>query len=463
MNAPIFDSQLLAKYDVVGPRYTSYPTAPQFTNAFGEAQYRDHARASNDDPIPRPLSIYVHLPFCASPCFYCGCSRIVTRDRSRVDAYLARLLREVELQGGLFDRDRRVIQLHLGGGTPNYFDSAQLQALLDALGGAFNLERGPTREFSIETDPRFADAATMHDLAGMGFNRVNFGVQDFDPVVQEAINRIQPVEQTLDVIAAVRAAGFQSVGIDLIYGLPRQTEAGFAATLDTVLAIRPNRIALYSYAHLPELFRAQRQIRAEDLPNPAAKLGLMRLAIETLTRTGYHYVGMDHFALPEDELVREQQRGRLQRNFQGYSTHAECDLIGLGMSAIGRVGDAYAQNAKDLIGYDAALDAGRLPIARGIVLDDDDQVRGAIIQGLMCCGEIDIGALEQRFGLAFEERFAAELAQLRELAADGLVEFGCDRIRVTPRGRLLLRPIAMCFDAYLARPRPAVARFSRVI
>jgi oxygen-independent coproporphyrinogen-3 oxidase len=462
---PIFDPALLTRYDVSGPRYTSYPTAPHFQAGFNEAAYRQHAHASNDDPIPRPLSIYIHVPFCSSPCFYCGCNRVVTRDRAKAEAYLQRLAREIELQSALFDRDRRVIQLHLGGGTPNYLDAQQLRELIELLRGGFNLARGEEREFSIELDPRHTDMVLLRELADIGFNRVSFGVQDFNPVVQEAINRIQPVEQTLSVIQAAREVGFRSVSIDLIYGLPRQTVEGFAATIDVVTGIRPDRIAVYSYAHLPEVFKAQRQIEATDLPTPQVKLQLLGTAVQMLAEAGYHYIGMDHFALPEDELVRAQETHTLQRNFQGYSTHAECDLIGLGVSSIGRVGDCYVQNARDLISYYAAIDAGRLPLVKGYVLSDEDNLRAAVIQELMCHGGVAFRDIERRFeGLDFTAHFATELDRMTELARDGLVAFDGASIRITPRGRLLMRIVAMAFDAYLVRPREQqVARFSRVI
>jgi oxygen-independent coproporphyrinogen-3 oxidase len=458
-----FDAAVLARYDVTGPRYTSYPTAPQFKTEFGEAEYREHARLSNDDPIPRPLSLYLHVPFCASPCFYCGCNRVITRDRARGEAYLARLTREVAMQGALFDRDRRVIQIHLGGGTPNFFDLEQLGHLLDSLGANFNLARGDDREFGIEIDPRCADEAYVHGLARMGFNRVSFGVQDFDPDVQEAINRVQPREQTLSVLTAARAAGMRSVSVDLIYGLPRQTAERFAATLDTTIALRPDRIALYSYAHLPELFKAQRQIVAAELPAPGEKLALLGLAVETLLAAGYEYIGMDHFALPDDDLVRAREHHSLQRNFQGYSTHAECDLVGMGASAIGRVRDCYAQNARELPQWDSAIDAGRLPVVKGLVLGDEDLLRQDIIQSLMCYDEVDIALIERRHGVCFATHFATELKRLEALARDGLVEVDAQRIRITPRGRLLMRMVAMAFDAYLARPQETVRRFSRVI
>lgn len=458
-----FDAELLARYDVNGPRYTSYPTAPHFRPEFGESQYRDHARASNDEPIPRPLSLYVHVPFCASPCFYCGCTRVITRDRSMAALYLSRLVREIAQQGALFDRDRPVTQLHFGGGTPNFLATSQLAELMAALAGEFQLHGGPDREFSIEIDPRYADAALLDALGRLGFNRASLGVQDFDPEVQRAVNRIQPVKHTTEVVAAARAAGMGSVNLDLIYGLPRQTPDGFARTLETVIALRPERIALYGYAHLPQRFKGQRRIDARELPAPAQKLALLGLAIQAFGAAGYRYIGMDHFALPADPLVQAQAAGTLRRNFQGYSTHAECDLIGLGMSAIGRVGDCYAQNARDLAGYYAALDAGRLPIVRGVVLDDEDVLRSELIQSVMCHDGIDIPTIERRFGIRFSERFARELECLRALAADGLATVDDDAIRVTPSGRLLLRNIAMCFDAYLARPGAAPAGYSRVI
>jgi oxygen-independent coproporphyrinogen-3 oxidase len=462
---PIFDPRLLSHYDISGPRYTSYPTAPHFSTSFSEDAYRRHARASNDDPIPRPLSIYVHIPFCSSPCFYCGCNRVVTRDRSKAEAYLQRVAREVEMQAALFDHDRRVTQLHLGGGTPNYLDAGQLRELIGMLRSGFNLATGEDREFSAELDPRHADEALLRELIAIGFNRVSFGVQDFDPVVQEAINRIQPVEQTLAVIQAAREVGFRSVSIDLIYGLPKQTVEGFAATIDQVTAIRPDRIAVYSYAHLPEMFKAQRQIEAADLPPPAVKLELLGTAVRMLARAGYHYIGMDHFALPGDELVRAQDTHTLQRNFQGYSTQADTDLIGLGVSAIGRVGDCFAQNARDLLSYYAAVDSGHLPVVKGYVRSAEDTLRGDVIQELMCHGELDFQAFEHSHpGLEFGAHFGAEIQRLGELARDGLVELDERAVRITPRGRLLMRIVAMAFDEHLARPREQqVAQFSRVI
>ena len=461
--APVFDADLIARYDIHGPRYTSYPTAPEFDTRFGEADYREAARASNEDPIPRRLSVYVHVPFCFSPCFYCGCARLITRDRGKADGYLARLHREIELTAPLFDRDRQVVQLHFGGGTPNFLDARQMGELIDTLARQFSLAGDAAREFGIELDPREVDAGYVAMLARHGFNRVSVGVQDFDPAVQAAVNRIQSVEQTRLVLDAARENGFRSTSVDLIYGLPRQTQAGFAKTLDQVIALRPDRIAAYGYAHLPERFKAQRQIDAAELPSAADRLALLGLTIRTLTDAGYRYIGMDHFALPGDELARAQDHGTLQRNFQGYSTHGACDMVGLGMSSIGRVGNAFVQNARDIVGYYAALDAGRLPVARGLVLDADDRIRGDAIQRIMCDGVIETGPFEARHQIDFAVYFARELARLRALAADGLVVLSPARIAVTARGRLLLRIVAMCFDAYLSHPRDATPGYSKAL
>jgi oxygen-independent coproporphyrinogen-3 oxidase len=460
---PVFDSEMIARYDVAGPRYTSYPAAPNFTTHFGEAEFRAAARASNEDPIPRRLSIYVHVPFCFSPCFYCGCARIITRDRGKADGYLSRLHREIELVAPLFDRDRTVVQLHLGGGTPNFLDDRQMAELLETLGQNFSLTRSTEREFGIELDPRDAGPDYVRMLGRLGFNRVSVGIQDFDPDVQAAVNRVQSVEQTRAVLDAAREHGFRSTSVDLIYGLPKQTLSSFARTLEQVVALKPDRVAAYGYAHLPERFKAQRQIDADELPDAATRLGLLGLTIQTLTSAGYCYIGMDHFALPGDELAQAQGHGTLHRNFQGYSTHAACDLIGLGMSAIGRLGNSFGQNAKDLVGYYAALDAGRLPVVRGMTLDDDDLIRADLLQRLMCNGAIDIAAFETRHRIDFAVYFASDIARLRALVADGLVLLSPQRIAVTARGRLLLRVIAMCFDAHLARARDADVRYSKAL
>jgi oxygen-independent coproporphyrinogen-3 oxidase len=363
----------------------------------------------------------------------------------------------------LFDRDRDVIQLHLGGGTPNFLNTGQLDELIESLDTHFHFSTSPTRDFSIELDPRRVRAHDIGALAGMGFNRASLGVQDFDPAVQEAVNRVQSVEETLAVIDACRKHGFRSVNVDLIYGLPGQNREGFALTLDIVTAARPDRLAIYSYAHLPHMFRAQRQIDETLLPSPEDKLGLLQLAIDKLSEAGYRYIGMDHFALPEDDLSKAQQDGSLHRNFMGYTTHADSDLIGLGVSAISHVGDTYSQNPRDLPTWEGAIDTGRLPVWRGMQLDGDDIVRADAIQQLMCRGAIDIEALENRHGIEFDTYFSTSFDRLASLVADGLVEISAAEIRATSRGRLLLRIIAGCFDRYLQQPSSAPARFSKAI
>ena len=462
---PMFDTALLQRYDRPGPRYTSYPTAPHFEPAFGEAELREFARRSNDELIPRPISLYVHVPYCASPCFYCGCNRLITRDARKGERYLERLLREIERTAPLYDQDREVLQLHLGGGTPNFLQPSQLGQLLDCLGRHFHFSSSADRDFSIELDPRHVDAAGVAELAGMGFNRASLGVQDFDPHVQVAVNRVQSVEQTLAVIDACRESGLRSVNIDLIYGLPRQSVDGFRRTLATVIEARPDRLAIYGYAHLPELFKAQRQIRTEELPDAELRLRLLQLAVEELSTAGYCYIGMDHFALPGDELARAQIAGSLHRNFMGYTTHADSDLIGLGVSAISHIGDSYSQNPRDLPGWEIAIDQERLPVWRGVALTFDDVLRGEVIQQLMCHAAIDIPAVERRFDLDFAGYFAESLPQLRQLADDGLLVLEESRISATSRGRLLLRIIAMCFDRYLQLPTSsdATARYSKAI
>ena len=447
-----FDADLLRRYDRPGPRYTSYPTAPQFNSAFGEAQLRAYARQSNDAASERPLSLYVHIPYCRTPCFYCGCNRLITRDPEKGARYLERLRHEIALAAALFEHRREVVQLHLGGGTPNFLRGEELESLVAAVREHFNLSSAPGRDFSIELDPRFIANGDIEHLARIGFNRASFGIQDFAPDVQQAINRGQSVEQTLDAIAACRQSSFRSVNVDLIYGLPRQTPAGFANTLDTLIAVRPDRFAIYGYAHMPNLFKAQRQIDARDLPDGEAKLRLLQLAIERLTAAGYRYIGMDHFALPEDELSKAQDAGTLQRNFMGYTTHAECDLLGLGVSAISHVGHSFSQNARDLSDWEAAIDQDRLPVWRGLELSSDDVIRADVIQQWMCLGYIDIGAVERRHAIDFLSYFGEALRRLSPLISDGLVSVVGSFISVTPRGRLLLRSVATCFDRYFGTP-----------
>jgi len=466
MNATVFDTDVLRRYDRPGPRYTSYPSAPQFRADFTEAELREHAARSNADPIPRQLSLYFHIPYCFSPCFYCGCNRLITRDLSKGRTYVERLVREIEAMGRLFDRDRDVIQLHLGGGTPNFLGTPEMRELIESTSRHFFFSTAPDRDFSIELDPRYATPDDIELYAQLGFNRASLGVQDFDPRVQQAVNRIQSVEQTLRLIDACRAHHFRSINVDLIYGLPLQSVEGFSRTLDTVLQARPDRLAVYGYAHLPDLFKPQRQIDPATLPSADLRLDLLQLAIGKLSQAGYHHIGMDHFALPEDELARVRSVGGLHRNFMGYTTHADCDLVGMGMSAISHIGDSFSQNPRELTGWEIALDQGRLPVWRGMSLDRDDILRADVIQQLMCQGAIDIVATENRHGIEFADYFSGALSKLRALSDDGLVRIEPVRIMATSHGRLLLRIIAMCFDRYLDKPADAsvrVPRFSRVI
>jgi oxygen-independent coproporphyrinogen III oxidase len=416
-----------------------------------------------EELIPSRLSLYVHVPYCASPCFFCGCNRIITRDRTAGRRYVDRLIREIALAGPLFDRDREVIQMHFGGGTPNFLRPEELQDVMNSLGQQFQLSSAAVRDFSIEIDARFLTAGDIASYAAMGLNRASFGVQDFDPTVQRAVNRVQTGEVTRAAIDACRKHGLRSINVDLIYGLPHQTLEGFARTLDTVIAIRPHRLAVYGYAHLPKLFKTQRRIDAAQLPDAEQRIALLSLAINKLTAVGYVYIGMDHFALPEDDLTRAYDAGTLQRNFMGYTTHADCDLLGLGVSAISHIGDSFSQNPRDLASWERAVDSGHLPVWRGRHLDQDDQVRGDVIQQLMCRGFIDIAVVERRYDIDFHRYFADALARMQPLVSDGLVVLERSRISATSRGRLLLRIIAMCFDRYLSQGPPAHAPDSRAV
>jgi len=458
-----FDADLIQRYDRSGPRYTSYPTSVQFHEGFDGRHYQTHVGMSNDELIPTPLSVYVHLPFCHSLCYYCGCNKKVTRSTSRGHGYLQRLSKEIFMQAALFDPDREVTQLHFGGGTPTFFDDLQLAQLMNWLREEFPLDSSDGREFSIEIDPRTVNPTRLQCLAELGFNRISLGVQDTDPAVQQAVNRVQDAHTTLQLVETARRQGFNSVSIDLIYGLPRQTPHSFAETLDMVARARPDRLAVYNYAHMPHIFRSQRMIREAELPRAGTRLQLMELTIERLTAAGYIYIGMDHFALPEDELSQAQQAGHLHRNFQGYSTRSECDLIGLGVSAISKIGDCYAQNLKEITSWSAAMDTGELPIWRGLSLNPEDVLRHSLIDSIMCQGRVDFTDYENKYGIDFRAYFATEIPQLEQQAADGLLELDEDGLQVTPSGRLLLRHVAMVFDQYLQKETNHHRRFSRVI
>ncbi|MCS0615306.1 oxygen-independent coproporphyrinogen III oxidase [Massilia kyonggiensis] len=441
-----FDADLIARMTQRGPRYTSYPTADRFTPAFGAGEFAAAARPG------KPLSLYVHIPFCESLCYYCACNKIITHDRAKAAKYLGYLLREIDLQAALFADGAVVEQLHFGGGTPTYLSDDQMGDLLGHLRSRYAFASDDVGEFSIEIDPRTVDARRIRTLRRQGFNRLSLGVQDFDEDVQRAVNRIQPEALTVDAIAAAREAGFRSISIDLIYGLPLQNVATMAATLDKVVAAAPDRISVYNYAHMPQLFKSQKLIRDEDLPDGATKLAMLGLCIERLGAAGYVYIGMDHFARPDDELARAQRDGTLHRNFQGYSTHADIDMVACGVSAISAVAGTYAQNEKSLEPYYARLDRGELPVARGLALSPDDLLRRDVIQKLMCDFALDLRDLAARRDVDVAQRFAPELARLAELEKDGLLTLTPDRIEVTPKGRLLVRNICMVFDDYFGKP-----------
>ncbi len=441
-----FDADLIARMTQRGPRYTSYPTADRFTPAFGAGEFAAAARPG------RPLSLYVHIPFCESLCYYCACNKIITHDHGKAVKYLGYLLREIDMQAALCADGAVVEQLHFGGGTPTYLSDAQMGDLLGHLRSRYAFAADDAGEFSIEIDPRTVDAARIRTLRRQGFNRLSLGVQDFDEDVQRAVNRIQPEALTRDAITAAREAGFRSISIDLIYGLPLQNVTTMAATLDKVVAAAPDRISVYNYAHMPQLFKSQKLIRDEDLPDGATKLAMLGLCIERLGAAGYVYIGMDHFARPDDELARAQRDGTLHRNFQGYSTHADIDMVACGVSAISAVNGTYAQNEKSLERYYARIGRGELPVARGLALCSDDLLRRDVIQKLMCDFALDLRGLAARWDVAVAEHFAPELARLADLARDGLLTVTPDRITVTPKGRLLVRNICMVFDDYFGKP-----------
>ncbi|HVS27790.1 MAG TPA: oxygen-independent coproporphyrinogen III oxidase [Burkholderiales bacterium] len=454
------DLELIRRFDQLGPRYTSYPTADRFVEAFGADAYESWLARRNVGGISRPLALYVHLPFCSTLCYYCGCNKIVTRDRSKGVTYLKYLTQEIALQASALGDRVEVAQMHWGGGTPNFFTLDQVAELSEQLRDHFDFDI--EGEYSIELDPRSADAGYVTGLREFGFNRVSLGVQDFDPDVQRAVHRIQSEAQTLEVIAAARDNGFRSVNIDLIYGLPKQTLVSFERTLERVIAAEPDRIAVYNYAHIPTLFKPQRRIRESDLPASDVRLKLLALAIRCLTAAGYQYIGMDHFAKADDSLAVAQRQGRLHRNFQGYSTHADCDLLALGVSAIGNVGPTYSQNFRALQDYYDALDRNTLPIMRGLELSADDLLRRAVIDALMCHFVLTKQSFAISYLVDFNRYFESELNELREFEQLGLVKLGDAEIRITPKGRLLVRNICMVFDRYLRQDRER-RHYSRVI
>jgi oxygen-independent coproporphyrinogen III oxidase len=459
----VFDPQIIRRFDVNGPRYTSYPTADRFVEAFDSEAAALWLGKRNIGGISRPLSLYFHIPFCNTICYYCACNKIITKDHGRSAKYLKYLGKELALQSAALegrDGEHEVIQLHWGGGTPTFLSHDEMRQLMAETRKHFKLLDGG--EYSIEVDPRKVDAATVALLGELGFNRMSVGVQDFDEKVQVAVNRIQTEEETANVINAARANGFKSVSIDLIYGLPHQSVMGFNRTLERVLAMNPERLSIYNYAHLPGLFKPQRRIAEADMPSADTKLQIVALAIKKLTEAGYVFIGMDHFAKPDDELAVAQRQGRLHRNFQGYSTYADCDMLSFGISSISKVGPTYYQNVKTLDEYYDRLDAPMLPIVRGIELNADDILRRSIIQALMCHFELSIESIESAHLIDFHQYFAAEIEDLREMERGGLLKIERDWITVLPPGRVLVRVISMAFDRYLRADRQRT-RYSKVI
>ena len=454
--------ELLRKFDVSGPRYTSYPTADRFVEAFGAQDYAQalSQRRSGPAALALPLSLYVHIPFCESLCYYCACNKIITKHHDRAKPYLRYLSREVDLHTGVIGQGQLVSQVHLGGGSPTFLNDDELRELMGMLRRNFNF--APNGEYSIEIDPRTIDVQRLDTLAELGFTRLSFGVQDFDPAVQKAVHRIQPAEQVFSLVEAARARGFNSINVDLIYGLPLQTPESFDRTLAQVNQLRPDRIALYAYAHLPERFKPQRRIATVELPSGGAKISMLSRSLAAFMGAGYVYVGMDHFALPEDALAIAKRQGRLHRNFQGYSTQPDCDLIALGVSSIGRIGATYSQNAKTMEEYCDFLDQGQFPVVRGLALSRDDVLRRAVIMAVMCQGEVQYESIELAYLVDFKSYFAKELESLAELRDQGMVTFDDTGITVTEQGWFFVRAVAMVFDRHLQTDRTR-ARFSKII
>ncbi len=461
----LFNETLIRRYDVSGPRYTSYPTAVQFHENFNAQAYKDAIVVSNTNSQnaaqPQPLSLYFHIPFCNTVCFYCGCNKVVTKDRSKAAPYLARLHKEIEMQAAVFNADRPVNQLHWGGGTPTFISHQEIEALMRVTRQYFKLHDDDSGEYSIEIDPREVTSETLSLLREIGFNRISLGVQDFDSQVQQAVNRIQSEEKTLSVISDARTLGFKSISVDLIYGLPFQSRDSFAKTVEKIVLASPDRVSVFNYAHLPEMFKPQRRISVEDLPSASEKLDILKLTMEQFSQSGYIYIGMDHFAKPEDELAVAQKNNTLYRNFQGYSTHADCDLIAMGITSINQVGNTYSQNVKTLDEYYECIDAGVFPIYRGIKLDADDLLRRAVITQLICHFDLDFEVIENKFNIRFSEYFATELNVFEPMIKDGLILMDNKKIQVLPAGRLLIRNICMIFDKYLAGAKPRA--YSKVI
>ncbi len=451
----LFDLALIKKYDQSGPRYTSYPTANNFSK-FTQQQYEAQVALSNSRQ--GPISLYCHIPFCDTVCFYCGCNKVVTKDKTKAQTYLQALFKEIDMQSMLFDKTRQVEQMHFGGGTPTFLSNEQIIKLSEKLQSAFWF--ADDGEYSIEIDPRGVDGNTIKALIKARFNRISLGIQDFNTDVQKAINRIQSFEQTQSVIRIARENGFESVSIDLIYGLPKQSVETFKTTLNQVAELRPDRISIFNYAHLPELFKPQRRINIAELPSADEKLAIFKYSIDFLLAQGYVYIGMDHFALPQDPLAIAQEEGHLYRNFQGYSTHADCDIVGLGLSSIAQVGESFSQNEKDLDSYYQKINIGKLPVVKGKIISKDDKIRHAVIMDLICHFQFDFDKIEQNFSINFRDYFKDTFASLTAMHNDGLIELDNHSIQVMEKGKFLIRNICMVFDAYLATSK---TQFSKTI
>lgn len=453
-----FDQELIKKYDKSGPRYTSYPTAPQFTSSYNEESLKKSIQRSNTEMIPKALSLYVHIPYCDTICYYCACNKIITKDHSVTEGYLGLLEKEMQLLSPLFDKDRELDQLHLGGGTPTFLNDQEMITLMGLIEENFKVSENC--EMSIEIDPRKVTNESIRLLANIGFNRISLGVQDFDDKVQQAVNRVQSYEMVRERLLMAREVGIDSINMDLIYGLPFQTVETFGKTLDKVIELRPDRLSIFNYAHLPERFKPQRRINESDLPPPSEKLDILQLTVEKLQQAGYVYIGMDHFALESDSMVKAQQEGTLQRNFQGYSTHADTDLVAIGVSSIGSIGDSYSQNSSNIDEYSASVLAGKLPVVRGLELSEEDLLRKQIINQLICHFRLDIPLVEQQWGINFRKYFSSELTKLKKMEQEGLLSIDNNTIIVEPKGRFLIRNVCMVFDAYLENN---TVKYSKVI
>ena len=460
-NRVIFNKEVIRRYDTFGPRYTSYPTAVQFSTDYNADDYKGWIQCSNEDLIPAPLSLYLHIPFCDTICYYCGCSKVITKDKSKATHYIELLKQEIKLQGSLFANDRKVTQIHWGGGTPTFLNDKEIFEIIECIRDNFQVSTAGEVEFGIEVDPRTVDQLRLKNLNNLGFNRISFGVQDFDHCVQKSVNRIQSTQQIKQHIDDARDLKYKSINIDLMYGLPNQTIHSFLQTLITTIELNPDRIAVYNYAHLPEMFKPQRRINEDELPSAEEKLNILQLCVDKLQDAGYVYIGMDHFAKETDSLVKAQREGSLQRNFQGYSTNANCDIVAMGITAIGRIGDNYSQNVRTIDEYEKLLTEGIIPVFRGIELEDDDILRREIINQLMCNNKLDIRKIEKKWGIDFKTYFKSSLDNLQKMATDGLLDIEKSNLTITNTGRLLTRSICMQFDRYLQKKNNK--QFSRVI